>query len=488
MGERRALVIASQCEALTSSRLNFLDDYANELYKVLTEPGLGDCVSALNPESSESGLLINPTLDRMDTAVQTALKKASQDEATLVLAFLGHAYSDGEDLSLLPYDGTCGESGPIRGYPLSWQLRRLFGSYSQFDGMLLLLDTCYAGLAIIDAPNRWLQNLAKAQNRLTILSAVIDRPAANGCFTRALTKILQAGLPRAGKYLTVDELKPVISERCPNQQPPLLHTLDSSGRAYSSGRGDPSLWLAHNKAVQPWQLLANTPGTSLAEELTRWLQPTQPLTDVVAQSLLYRSVVVAGKAGCGKSVLVAALADAQNAGVENVVPTRFVDGLVFAQLAPTPRAMAELLAQQLKKVDGFIKAEEAYRNSLTAEEVAGQDAFTRLVIGPLKQLHADQPRGPVIRIVLDAWYELVDEVRHALDPALRMLISPELARVHLILTSRPSVQFPPFDHTVRIDSADEDDIKDYLIKRLGGRATSAGAAGLSQLVGRATPC
>ena len=33
MGERRALVLASQCEALTSSRLDFLDDYANELYE-----------------------------------------------------------------------------------------------------------------------------------------------------------------------------------------------------------------------------------------------------------------------------------------------------------------------------------------------------------------------------------------------------------------------------------------------------------------------
>jgi hypothetical protein len=69
VGERRALVIASQCEALTSSPMGFLDDYANELYKVLTEAGLGDCVSALNPESSESGLLINPKLDRMDAAV-----------------------------------------------------------------------------------------------------------------------------------------------------------------------------------------------------------------------------------------------------------------------------------------------------------------------------------------------------------------------------------------------------------------------------------
>ena len=132
----------------------------------------------------------------MDTAVQTALEKASQDEATLVLAFLGHAYSDGEDLYLLPYDGSCEESGPIRGYALSWQLRRLFGDYSQFDGMLVLLDACYAGRAVIDAPNRWLQRLAEAQNRLTILSAVIDRPAANGCFTRALTEILQAWIGR----------------------------------------------------------------------------------------------------------------------------------------------------------------------------------------------------------------------------------------------------------------------------------------------------
>ena len=434
MGERRALVLASQCEALASSRLDFLDDYANELYKVLTEPGLGDCVSALNPESPESGLLVDPTLGSMEAAVQTALDKASQDEATLVLAFLGHAYSDGEDLYLLPYDGTCGESGPVRGYALSPELRRLFMSYSQFDGMLVLLDACYAGRAVIDAPNRWLQKLAEAQNRLTILSAVIDRPAANGCFTRALTEILREGLGKAGEYLTVDQLKPVISKRCPKQQPPLLHTLDSSGRA------DPSLWLARNKAVRQWQLLANTPGTSLAEELTRWLQPTQPLIDIVAQSLLHRSVMVAGEAGCGKSTLAAALADAQNAGVENIVPTRFVDGLVFTELAPSPHAIADLLARQLRNTVGrFAEAEETYVRSLTAEEATGQDAFTRLVIGPLKQLHAEQPRGPDIRIVLDGWYQLVAEVRHALDPVLRKLISPELARVHLILTNRPEL-------------------------------------------------
>ena len=155
------------------------------------------------------------------------------------------------------------------------------------------------------------------------------------------------------------------------------------------------------------------------------------------------------------------------------MPTRFVDGLVFTELAPTPRAIADLLARQLRNTVGrFAEAEVAYLRSLTAEEVAGQDAFTRSVIGPLKQLHAEQPRGPVIRIVLDGWYQLADEVRRALDPVLGILISPELARVHLILTSRPEILNPRFDYTVRIGPADEDDIKDYLNKRLGGRASS----------------
>src|SRR5664280_1529430 len=110
MGERRALVIASQCEGLGSS-LDFLPDCAKELYRVLTERSRGDCVSALDPESPESGLFIDPMLDLMEGAVETALERASRAEATLVLAFLGHSYSDGEELYLLPYDGTIGVSG-----------------------------------------------------------------------------------------------------------------------------------------------------------------------------------------------------------------------------------------------------------------------------------------------------------------------------------------------------------------------------------------
>ena len=363
-------------------------------------------------------------------------------------------------------DGSCERSGPIRGYALSWQLRRLFGAYSQFDGMLVLLDACSAGRAVIDAPNRWLQSLAEAQNRLTILSAVIDRPAVNGCFTQALTEILRDGLDKAGEYLTVDQLKPAISERCPTQQPPLLHTVDSSRQA------DPSLWLARNKAVRQWQLLANTPGTSLAEELTRWLQPTQPLIDIVAQSLLHRSVLIAGEAGCGKSTLVAALAEAQNASVENVVPTRFVDGLVFTQLAPSPHAIADLLARQLRKtVGGFCEAEENTGKSLPQRRSTARDISSSIGHRPAGATARRATSGTCeFESCSNGWSQLADEVQHALDPVLRILIGPELARVHLILTSR--IELPLFDCTVLINPADEDDIKDYLNKRLKGREPS----------------
>jgi len=50
MGQRRVLVIGSQCEAL--GRLDFLPKAAQELYRVMTDPERGACVSALLPSFS----------------------------------------------------------------------------------------------------------------------------------------------------------------------------------------------------------------------------------------------------------------------------------------------------------------------------------------------------------------------------------------------------------------------------------------------------
>ena len=101
MGERRVLVIGSQCKAL--NRLSFLPKAAEDLYRVMIDPELGGCVSALEGD----GLICDPSVDEAIKAIELAFRRASQDEATLFLAFIGHGEYADEDFYLklkLPFD------------------------------------------------------------------------------------------------------------------------------------------------------------------------------------------------------------------------------------------------------------------------------------------------------------------------------------------------------------------------------------------------
>src|SRR5512133_1237399 len=100
MGERRILVIGSQCESL--GRLSFLPKAAEDLYAVMTDPELGGCVPAL----STGGLVLNPSVSETKHSIKEAFVQASRDEATLIIAFVGHgAYVD-RDFYLLPLNGS----------------------------------------------------------------------------------------------------------------------------------------------------------------------------------------------------------------------------------------------------------------------------------------------------------------------------------------------------------------------------------------------
>ena len=85
MGERRLLLIASQCAK--QPQLSFLPDYAQELYRVLTDPELGRCVPAL-PEDEGGGLLLDPTVKQTKKKIREAYRRASDDQATLFLAYV----------------------------------------------------------------------------------------------------------------------------------------------------------------------------------------------------------------------------------------------------------------------------------------------------------------------------------------------------------------------------------------------------------------
>ena len=104
MSRRRILVIGSQCSAL--GYLSFLPSVALDLYGVMTDPGRGDCVSALEG----AGVLIDPTVNEAKDAIRRAYQRAARDEATLFIAYIGHGEKVGEkvgeDFFLMPQDAS----------------------------------------------------------------------------------------------------------------------------------------------------------------------------------------------------------------------------------------------------------------------------------------------------------------------------------------------------------------------------------------------
>jgi NACHT domain/Tetratricopeptide repeat len=450
MGERRVLVIGSQCAGLAYGHLSFLPRRAEELYEVLTDPRIGACKPAL----PESGLLLDPTLADMAGAIRRAVARASADRATLLMAFIGHAVHEDEDLYLLPIDG---EEHPdtFSAYLVGRVLAGLLHRFSSLDGLLVLLDACYAGEAITSAPTGLWRHVAEGRLRFEVLTAVNDRPAANGCFSRAMIEMLRRGDEHhLLEHLDANYLQPRIKTQwCPKQQPPVLAVLHA-------GANDPGLWLGRNVALDRRRPLAGTPAAVLAERLTRWLHPSPQLAELVFRSQVQRCTALVGPSGTGKSTLVAALARPE--ACEGYVPERLVHAVAFAALAPSPAGLATALAEQLRRLPGFTEAEAAYQHSGPEEWWKTLDAFEQLVIGPLRQM-GDQVA--VVRIAIDGLDQLSDALRETMLEVFDRLLDIETPRVHLILTSRDNAYLPRGTYGLATAGAEAEDVEGYLIRR-----------------------
>jgi hypothetical protein len=70
MGQRRILVLGSQCKAL--GRLSFLPAAAQDLYATMIDPNLGGCKPAL----SHCGLILDPPAHEARRAIREAYKQA----------------------------------------------------------------------------------------------------------------------------------------------------------------------------------------------------------------------------------------------------------------------------------------------------------------------------------------------------------------------------------------------------------------------------
>jgi tetratricopeptide (TPR) repeat protein len=443
MTERRVLVIGSQCKAL--GELSFLPAAAHDVYAVMTDPERGSCVSALDGE----GLLINPTVQAAKEAIRTAYASAAKDEATLFIAYIGHGLHFDNDFYLLPLNAS-----PTPTSDTAIHLTQLIKEQHRIspgrgvDGLGVLVDACYSGTAAISVAQQWVDEL-KADMRFEVMTATSAiRPAADGCFSRNLIRILSDGLADVpDSYLRCIHLRARLERACPEQDAP-------QHPAYNP---DETLWLAKNgrRSPLPW---AETSLSSEIERLTMTYQATPNLADVVRQSQVHSCLAVVGEAGMGKSALAAALAWPEKA--PQMLTTGFVQAIVLLNEAQTPQEIARLLSQQLcRSVAGFQTAQREFDRNTPYAEKQRLGSIEKQVIEPLRLL---TPQAEV-RIVVDALDRLATGAEDAVMGALDALAG--LPFLRLIVTARPATSLPDAAEAYLLEAAPDEQVRRYLQER-----------------------
>ncbi|MFE5711883.1 tetratricopeptide repeat protein [Streptomyces sp. NPDC056501] len=410
---RRVLVIGSQCDV--QNTLGFLPELAHDLADVLTAPELGDCTSAL-----EAGpVLLDPTRPTMVGAIDEAFRNAAATESTLVLALIGHGVSSGEDFYFLPVDGTarCRSDEDVL---LSQLLKEQLRDAPRLDGLLVLLDTCHAGVGAAQA-GAWREvGLGRHLRRYEILTASADEPAFGGKVTKCLIDVVRRGVATAGTTVDSRYLREPLMEVAGDQRPQRI-THDGGDWAEA---GDEGLWWAHNAARA---LVGTGSGPAFAvldriTELTGHLQPTPVLEELVAAAESSPRVALVGPRGSGKSTLAAALA---------LRPDEFLHGIVFGTRSSTVASVADTLAAELRiTVPGFAEAGHDYLARLSSAERDGFDALEQHVLGPLALARHPSP----VLLVIDALDELPTATRSVLVRAL----GEAGPHVHVVTTGRPA--------------------------------------------------
>ncbi|MEU3622573.1 FHA domain-containing protein [Amycolatopsis coloradensis] len=402
----------------------------------LLDPAIGGCVPAL---ADGRGLLVDPTMVELDDALVEAFERASEDEATLFLSLVGHGeYADDDFYFLTKDTGLPVDSR--KSFLFAQRIKELLGRDSMLDGLVILLDTCHAGIGARQAGRRWLRIVGEAGRRFDLLTASDDRVAANGCFSRSLVSVLRSGHAEFGERVRCADLKRVITGLCPTQT--AVHLGFDGTREVAEA--DQGLWLALNSsAVWRRSPLAGNPAAPRIERLTAGYRPGPKLGETVGHLLTgARLVAITGGAGAGKSAMLAALARPSAAG--SYVPPDFLHAVLFASRGDTAERLARELAGQLRRtVPGFADAEQVHHAGLDDAARSGASAFDLALLGPLRVL-APQCADTHVRIAIDGLDDLDPAVQERLFGLLRSVSTePELALVKTVVTTRDPARLPP---------------------------------------------
>jgi hypothetical protein len=429
--------------------LSFLPQVAEDLAALLVDPRLGDCESAL-----ESGpLLVDPSWAEMIKAIKDAFRTADDNESTLVLALIGHGIAVDEDFYFVPRNGT-GIGRSDEDVFLSQLLKEELRKAAYLDGLLVLLDTCHAGVGAAAAAAWREVGLGRHRRRYEMLTASADRAAYGGKVTKALIDTLRQGIPSAGTTIDTRYLGDPLMKAAAGQHPQRI-THDGGGWKRP---GDEGLWWAHNAAhdVTAGKAGSLTAVRERIVELTAYLQPIPVLDELSTASIAAGRVALVGPRGSGKSTLAAALARPE--ATHDQVPDHFVQAIAFATRTSTLADIAGILAAQLaNEVPGFAEASYRYKRRLGSDELQGLDALRQHVIGPLTIVEPP----PTVRLVIDALDELPAATRSSTLRALSAIND----EIHLVVTTRPDSAHPAGSRLISTDRASDTAITAYLRAR-----------------------
>ncbi len=366
------------------------------------------------------------------------------------MAFVGHGEFDGQNFFVLPFNAELEPVRPRTVVNLVQQIAELQLSHSKVDGFVALIDACYSGEAAAAAARLLLGGL-KYDLRYEVLAASADRTAADGCFTRTVTSIVQDGLPgAASETLRLEQLGAIVRDSCSGQVP--QHALWNP---------DPGLFLSWNVQLSDSAArLAKTPTMRTVEELTEWLQPTEQLRRLTALSRASRTVAVVGEAGSGKSALAAALARPEV--TNGVVPADFAQASVFVSSTSEEGTLADEIAAQLQRsVAGFPAAAGAVEEQTPEATLLTLGAFERRISRPLMMLPEKQ-----VRIVVDGLDQLEGQLGVGVIDGLNSIATePLLTHVRLVVTARPMTPLPEGSVELAVHAPTFVELQRYLLRR-----------------------
>lgn len=473
------MVIGSECDAF--DELKFIGDRARALFDTLVELGEWE------PAGGASGPLVNPTVLSFKDAVRAAFTEASNRQASLLFAFIGHGQSDGDqDYYLFAKDSTQtpdSDSAFLVSQRIREHLKQIdleqehLKTATGLDGLVCLIDACEAAEAAQAAGARWLQPLVAVGGRMELMVASADGKAYDGCFTRTLVATAQIGKRNASEFLLCADLKPAIVEQC-TAQTPILMSFDGVTVVHNDST-DRGLYLVANKVRCDGPLSGTAAAVvidGVIDQLTRGVVITGTVAEAyqrLHETDSHRLRAVIGAPGAGKSTLVSLLLRPQV--VADAAPTLPMHGVVFLEAASTRQSIAETLATQLHASIPTFQAATARVEAATPEdELKTLDALERRVLRPLEHCRA---QGMRVRVLLDGLDQPDTHARAdviAVAAALADPIRSGLNQVRVIVTARdtlPLGDYPGMDaaFAIPLDPPSSQDLATYIEDTRGRR-------------------